>query len=560
MAEVIGLTASIIGIVGAAAKLSTGLYKVASALKNAGNEVRIIASDTLLFSRVLREFSTSLKADTAVAHRARGIAEDLTEVCQGIQKNGEELLEILGPLISKTDRSRHCVSLRIRWLFQRSKFLWHRDALSSLKGSLQLIISVIQMSKETDEHMLASLFNEVESLRHFANSGIGVLRANLDNPTLARILSSRPMDRLEADEGELTAELSPSQLYLENTGPESRSESVEDISRNDDLEQGSSGALEIFDKHDKAVSNGDFVSPLALILYFRILFVQEKAFRFAGQIVEGGEYTQGPNLADSPTEATDQSPTSRPPSDVNSTRKSDLRTPSPERSKVEMGQRAMTDGNPELGRTILSEVEQAPITEAAEARLSSHLSSESYSRSDQYSKSKPHSRSSSRVAEAEVPTSADSAYVPKENGPFRRTVPSELPSPRTPHLIKSIGRTDTEDTRNCAPVKFTDAAGRIYTVPFHLARSLEIEGRKYELLGEHGEIILPNFYEELISPGLRISMRLCHATPSVLSEIADIAKGYRFDDMVKLEEKQARTRQSFKGILQGDWISRRLLK
>jgi len=84
--------ASIIGISVAALQLSTGLYKVANALKNAGHEVRLIATDTAQFSRALKELARSMGADIPAIARARSVMEDLITTSQIIQADGEKRL------------------------------------------------------------------------------------------------------------------------------------------------------------------------------------------------------------------------------------------------------------------------------------------------------------------------------------------------------------------------------------------------------------------------------------------------------------------------------------
>lgn len=149
------LVATIIGISGAALKLSTGLYKVASALKNAGQEVRIIANDTAQFSRSLKELSHTLEADVPAMTRARNVAEDVIATCLSIQEDGEKLLEILKPLVEQSERVFSRVFLSVRWLFERSKFAYHRELLSSLKSTLQLLVSVIMLETMPDRDMLS---------------------------------------------------------------------------------------------------------------------------------------------------------------------------------------------------------------------------------------------------------------------------------------------------------------------------------------------------------------------------------------------------------------------
>ena len=153
MAEAVGLVASILGIVGAATKLSMGLYQIASAFKEAGNEIRLIATDTSLFSRILKELGLMLRRGSNLTWKATAIAEDLMHICETVQKDGELLLRILAPIVKQSRTRFRSAMVRIRWLFERSKFIYHRQTLSSLKLSLQLYISVIHMSQEPDLDM-----------------------------------------------------------------------------------------------------------------------------------------------------------------------------------------------------------------------------------------------------------------------------------------------------------------------------------------------------------------------------------------------------------------------
>ena len=155
MAEAIGLAASIFGIVGAVAKLSVGLYQIASTLKEAGNEIRLIATDTSLFSRVLRELALSISLPSYVHLRVCALADDLMHTCGTVQRDGG-LLHTLEPLLPLVDRSQNRiqrVKLRIKWLFEKSKFIHHRENLCSLKLNLQLFISVIHLTHEPDVYV-----------------------------------------------------------------------------------------------------------------------------------------------------------------------------------------------------------------------------------------------------------------------------------------------------------------------------------------------------------------------------------------------------------------------
>lgn len=142
MAEV-GLVASILGIAGAGAKLSIGLYEVASAIGDTGREVRAIAKELTGFSSVLRHFASVIRSNPNPPDQARRLAEDLIASCDNTLDESKALLDVLKPLIERCGRKRKQVGLRIRWLFQKSKFVMHQGSLESLKSTLNLLVTVL---------------------------------------------------------------------------------------------------------------------------------------------------------------------------------------------------------------------------------------------------------------------------------------------------------------------------------------------------------------------------------------------------------------------------------
>jgi hypothetical protein len=89
MAEIVGLVTGVVGITGATAQLSIGLYQIASSLKEAGREVRIVADDTSLLSRVLKELSSTLRTHAKLSTEAQEVTRDIITVCATIQQDGE---------------------------------------------------------------------------------------------------------------------------------------------------------------------------------------------------------------------------------------------------------------------------------------------------------------------------------------------------------------------------------------------------------------------------------------------------------------------------------------
>jgi hypothetical protein len=139
MAE-IGL---IIGIAGGAAKLSIALYSIASAIGSAGNEVRTFAANSSALAQVLTTLGDALSAKEPAADKARTIAAGLIALCQTILDNSNKLLEKLRPLVELTGNARNQFILRIRWLFEKSKFASHTQSLENLKSTLSLLVGTV---------------------------------------------------------------------------------------------------------------------------------------------------------------------------------------------------------------------------------------------------------------------------------------------------------------------------------------------------------------------------------------------------------------------------------
>jgi hypothetical protein len=139
MAE-IGL---IISIAGGAAKLSIALYSIASAIGSAGKEVRAFAANSSALAQVLTVLAKALSAETPVADQAKNIADGLIALCQSILDDSNKLLEKLRPLVELTGNALNRFVLRIRWLFEKSKFAIHTQSLENLKGTLTLLVGTV---------------------------------------------------------------------------------------------------------------------------------------------------------------------------------------------------------------------------------------------------------------------------------------------------------------------------------------------------------------------------------------------------------------------------------
>jgi hypothetical protein len=155
MAEVLGVigaVSSIAGLVDIAARVSMGLLSVAKAIGSAGQEIRAIARHTSIISNVLNNLHTVMKQGTNVNStflRGEIIVEDTLAFCKEILSDCETLVKIFQPLIEKTGKKRERVALRMRMLFEKSKFVAHADALNKLTGILNLLVTSMNYSHAT---------------------------------------------------------------------------------------------------------------------------------------------------------------------------------------------------------------------------------------------------------------------------------------------------------------------------------------------------------------------------------------------------------------------------
>ncbi|KAH0537558.1 hypothetical protein FGG08_005657 [Glutinoglossum americanum] len=158
MAEI----SSILGVAGAGIKLSLVLYEMASDIGSAGRDVNAIAGEMSLFSqgsvKVLRMVDKSLKGASVqfgspVILEANAVLPSLVSQCQIIYKEANGLLDVLKPLMGESPFRKLG---RVRWLFQKSRVQVLRGMLDSLKATVSLLVSTVDLeiakrSKESDK-------------------------------------------------------------------------------------------------------------------------------------------------------------------------------------------------------------------------------------------------------------------------------------------------------------------------------------------------------------------------------------------------------------------------
>lgn len=137
----------ILGVAGGAAKLSISLFSIAAAIGTAGVEVRAFASNASSLAQVLTNLSDALVTKEPVSPKAKTIADDLITLCQTILDDSNKLIKKLRPLVELTGSAQKRFILRIRWVFEKSKFATHVQSLEALKSTLSLLIGTVNYSE-----------------------------------------------------------------------------------------------------------------------------------------------------------------------------------------------------------------------------------------------------------------------------------------------------------------------------------------------------------------------------------------------------------------------------
>lgn len=146
--EAIGALSSIIGIVGAGAKLSILLFDFASHLGSAGSEVRAIGTEISLFCAVLKQLERTLakakrrysisaiETTQQILNQTRIVFEEIERLISGLKKKG-------------AGDSSIDLSARVKWvLLKRSKIQMHRATLESCKITLHIMLTTLDFARK----------------------------------------------------------------------------------------------------------------------------------------------------------------------------------------------------------------------------------------------------------------------------------------------------------------------------------------------------------------------------------------------------------------------------
>lgn len=150
MAEIIGLTASLITLAGVGAKLATTLRDATDALNSADHEARLIAADISIFASSLVQLSKTIPMvanyDIPEAGRLLEITEVLVLACTSLV---DELQRYIGDPVGLRMRGglwMRALGWHFRWFFQRGKVGFVRSLMDSFKSTLVFLVSTMDLA------------------------------------------------------------------------------------------------------------------------------------------------------------------------------------------------------------------------------------------------------------------------------------------------------------------------------------------------------------------------------------------------------------------------------
>lgn len=148
MAELVGLTASIVQIAGAGTKLSTSLYNFAGSVARADQEIADIAGDVELTTKALASVGTVFKNENTRSIVSELAIQDAGEIIKRCEATFREISEV-------ADKRRKICKDGKRSLSTLGKFSWPlkvqkvellRRRLDRDKNSLMLLLQVLQLA------------------------------------------------------------------------------------------------------------------------------------------------------------------------------------------------------------------------------------------------------------------------------------------------------------------------------------------------------------------------------------------------------------------------------
>ncbi|KAM7214558.1 hypothetical protein V8F06_010040 [Rhypophila decipiens] len=159
----------IIGIAGLGAKLSVQLFDLTSQVGSARQDVAAVGQDISVFAAVLGHIATTLETPSVVrlSEEAVRTASWITSRAEAIFKELEKVINGIVPgagTMQDNKSASMSVSKRVKWLLKRQRVVQLSASLESMKLTLQLMLTTVQISGkiQSRRHSVASAATAVQ--------------------------------------------------------------------------------------------------------------------------------------------------------------------------------------------------------------------------------------------------------------------------------------------------------------------------------------------------------------------------------------------------------------
>lgn len=140
MAEVLGLVATVVGLVGKTASVSFTLFEIGRNLSDARKELDSLAADVSDLSNVLDHLVDVLKKYEAY------MVDKTVRTVHRLVKRFELVMDELS-IAADLGKAKYA---RIQWLFNKPKTLEHKSSLEGFKSNLNLVIQTLILASQME--------------------------------------------------------------------------------------------------------------------------------------------------------------------------------------------------------------------------------------------------------------------------------------------------------------------------------------------------------------------------------------------------------------------------
>lgn len=154
--EPFGIATSILQVAEIGFSLAKNLYRCAQDVKNAKSEVRKVASEINITSKVLQNFGDILNDENAKALCSPQLQIDAQQTLDECRAAFGELNMTLGPFRKPENGGVISNKARLKWSTSKSKTKAYQARLERLKSSLSLMLEILRFAKDTKSQYCAT--------------------------------------------------------------------------------------------------------------------------------------------------------------------------------------------------------------------------------------------------------------------------------------------------------------------------------------------------------------------------------------------------------------------